>query len=224
MIMPRIAKEIRDKHQAFFAFAIIVYFALWMIIFGVFIYIMTPEAKAADNCLAYRSMVAREAQAVHGPDAPTPMYIGQIRQESSCRPGVTASDLGRGIAQFMDGTTKQVATLFPELGPADPYNPRWAIRAMIRYDGWIYRRVKGKDECHRWGAVLKSYNAGLGYTQQAQAKSPDPLTWFGVTEFIPTRQSAMNFEYSRTYPHKILLSHQKAYVSSGKTTCLPRPT
>lgn len=222
--MPRIAKEIRDKHRAFFAFAIIVYFALWMIIFGVFIYIMTPEAKAADNCLAYRSMVAREAQAVHGPDAPTPMFVGQIKQESSCRPGITAADLGRGIAQFMDGTTKQVASLFPELGPADPYNPRWAIRAMIRYDGWIYRRVKGKDECHRWGAALVSYNAGLGWVQRAQKASAAPEVWFDVTEKINPGQTAMNFTYSRSYPYKILLQHQKAYVSSGKTTCLPRPT
>ena len=190
----------------------------------VIVLIFANGAHAADNCLAYRSMVAREAQAVHGPDAPTPMFIGQMRQESSCRPGVTAWDNGRGIAQFMDGTTRQIVALFPELGPADPYNPKWSVRAMVRYDGWIYRRVKGKDQCHRWAAVLKGYNAGAGYVQQAQKASPDPLTWFGVTEFIPTRQSAANFEYSRTYPRKVLLQHQKVYVSTGKTICLPEPT
>ncbi len=151
------------------------------------------------------------------------MFLAQIHQESSGNEKVTAFDGGMGLAQFMDGTTKQVASLFPELGPADPYDPRWAIRAMIRYDGWIYSRVKGKDACHRWAATLKAYNAGPGYVMQAQKASPNPLIWFGVTEFVPTRQSAQNFEYSRTYPHKILFKHQSAYASWGRVTCAKGP-
>jgi soluble lytic murein transglycosylase-like protein len=177
------------------------------------------SAHAQDPSLPYRSMLVREAQAVYGPDAPAPMFAGQIRQESSWRPGVTAWDNGRGMAQFMDGTTKQVSDLFPELGPAAPYDPRWAIRAMVRYDGWIYKRLQGKDPCHRWGAAMKGYNAGPGYVQQAQAKSKYPGIWFGVTEFVPTRQSATNFEYSRTYPHKILFKHQPLYAGLGHVIC-----
>lgn len=181
--------------------------------------VMMTDALALDASAPYRSTLVREAQAVYGPDAPTPMFAGQIQQESGWRPNVTAWDNGRGLAQFMDGTTKQVTALFPELGPADPYNASWAIRAMVRYDGWIYRRVKGKDECHRWAAVLKGYNAGPGYVLQAQAKSPDPGTWFGVTEFIPTKQSQANFEYSRTYPRKILFKHQPRFASMGSALC-----
>lgn len=173
-----------------------------------------------DLCLQYRSLLTREAQAFKGPDAPTPMYMGQLRQESSCRTDVTASDNGRGLAQFMDGTSKQVASLFPELGPPAPYDPRWAIRAMVRYDGWIYRRVKGIDPCHRWGAALKGYNAGPGYVMQAQANSPQPELWFDVTEFIRTRQSAENFEHSRIYPRKIIFQHQPKYASMGTTICI----
>lgn len=186
--------------------------------------IVAGRAFGADLCQRYTSMLVREAQAVYGVNAPGPMLMGQIRQESSCRPDVTAWDNGRGLAQFMDGTSKQISALYPELGPPDPYSAQWAIRALVRYDGWIYKRVKGKDDCHRWAAVLKGYNAGPGYVQQAQAKSPDPSTWFGLTEFVPTRQSTHNFEYSRTYPHKILFKHQPLYAALGKTTCLPRPT
>jgi soluble lytic murein transglycosylase-like protein len=180
-------------------------------------------AHAADLCTQYVNMLTREAQAVRGPDAPTPMFLGQLRQESSCRAGVTASDNGRGLAQFMDATARQIAAMFPELGPPSPYDPRWAIRAMVRYDGWIYGRVKGADPCNRWAAALKGYNAGPGYVLQAQARSTQPDVWFGVTEFVPTRQSAANFEYSRTYPRKIIFHHQPRYLAIGLPVCLQEP-
>lgn len=186
---------------------------------GIALLAVSCGAIGADLCTQYRPTLTREAQAVNGPDAPVPMYAGQITQESGCRASVTAWDNGRGLAQFMDGTTKQVSGLFPELGPPAPYDPRWAIRALVRYDGWIYRRMKGSDSCQKWGAALKGYNSGPGYSMQAQAASSDPMTWFGVTEFVRTRQSAENFEYSRTYPRKILFKHQPRFASWGRSTC-----
>ena len=179
-------------------------------------------AGAADRCLQFAGMVAREAQAIGGPDAPWPLYLAQARQESSCRPEVTASDGGRGLMQFMDGTSRQVTTLFPEIGPPNPYSPQWAFRAEIRYNGWIYRRVRGADVCNRWGATLKGYNAGPGYVLQAQQRSAQPEVWFGVTEFVPTRQAPANFEASRLYSHKIIFGHQRLYAALGPTVCLPR--
>ena len=174
----------------------------------------TPAAA-----LKHRATLTREAQFVFGLNAPVAMFAAQIEQESSWRESVTTWDNGRGLAQFMDPTTDHITKLYPELGKADPYNPRWAMRALVRYDQWLVARVKGKDDCHRWAAALKGYNAGLGYVQQAQRKSPDPQTWFGVTEFVPTKQSAKNFEYSRKYPHWILFKRQSNYPGWGVKMC-----
>lgn len=180
---------------------------------------MWPELLHAEPApqvaLHYRADLIREAQAVHGLHAPIPALAAQIEQESGWRPGVTAWDNGRGLAQFMDGTSDTITRLYPELGPPEPYNPRWAIRALVRYDDWIARRVKAADDCQRAGAKLKGYNAGLGYVQQAQRASATPAQWFGLTEYVPTRQTAKNFEYSRLYPRWILLKKQAKYRAWG---------
>lgn len=182
--------------------------------------ICSSLAQAGDLCLQYRATITREAQAVYGLDAPIPLFTAQLRQESSCRANITAWDDGRGLAQFMDGTAAQVSRTFRELGAPDPYSPTWAIRALVRYDRWLYERVKGDTPCHRWGATLKSYNAGLGYVQRAQARSATPGQWFDATEDINAGQSATNFEYSRRYPHLILFKHQHIYSGWGETVCL----
>lgn len=176
-------------------------------------------ATAPAGAARYHATLVREAQFVYGPDAPVPMFAGQIHQESRWRADVTAWDNGRGLAQFMDATSAQVARSYPELGAPNPYDPRWAIRALVRYDDWIYVRVKGDTRCQRWAAALKGYNAGTGYVQRAQRRSGQPGLWFDATEWINAGQSAKNFEYSRLYPRWILLQHQKLYASWGRVTC-----
>lgn len=167
----------------------------------------------------HRATLVREAQFIYGPAAPVPMFAGQIHQESTWRADVTAWDNGRGLAQFMDATAETVARNYPELGGVNPYDPRWAIRAMVRYNGWLYARVQGVNPCNRWAAALKSYNAGLGYVQRAQKRAEQPGLWWDHTEWVKTGQSAQNFEYSRTYPRKILFKHQPLYSGWGFVTC-----
>lgn len=182
--------------------------------------VVSSDARAVDLCDQFRPTVTREAQAVYGLGAPVPMFVAQLRQESSCRAGITAWDNGRGLAQFMDGTADQVARLFPELGAPAPYSPTWAIRAQVRYGGWLFDRVKGADSCNRWAAALKSYNAGLGFVQHAQRISAQPGVWFGVTEDINAGQRGDNFAASRLYPRLVLFKHQPLYATWGPTLCL----
>lgn len=177
------------------------------------------SAHAADRCDQYRRTLTREAQAVMGMDAPVPALAGQIRQESSCQADITAWDNGRGLAQFMDGTAAQVSRMYPELGAPNPYNPTWAIRALVRYDDWLFQRVKGEDDCARWGAAFKGYNAGLGFVLRAQKQSSVPGVWFNGTENINAGQSQKNFEYSRRYPRLIIFRHQPLFADWGVVTC-----
>jgi hypothetical protein len=175
--------------------------------------------KPPQQMLQWRPTLVRESQAVYGLNAPVPMFAAQITQESGGVANTTAPDLGRGLAQFMDGTSQQISKLYPELGAPDPYNPKWAIRALIRYDSWLSKRVKGKDECEVWGSALKGYNAGLGYVQRAEKKSETPDIWFTKTEYVPSGQSQKNFLYSQKYPRWILFKHQLHYLSWGHVVC-----
>jgi soluble lytic murein transglycosylase-like protein len=175
------------------------------------------QAPAAAN--KYRGILTREAHFVNGLNAPVPMYAAQIEQESGWNPGITAWDNGRGLAQFMDGTADTIVAQYPDLGKPQPYNATWAIRALVRYDTWLGKRVQGADDCQRRAAALKAYNAGLGFVQQAQRKSDAPAVWFGIAEWVPTKQSAKNFEASRMYPRWVLFDRQPHYQGWGMYTC-----
>lgn len=143
-------------------------------------------------------------------------FAAQIHQESTWRESITAPDDGRGLAQFMDSTAGWLVQRYPALGKADPYNPAWAMRALVRYDRHLVNQVRGADPCQRMAAALKGYNAGVGYVLRARVKSTEPGVWFGVTEHIQTGQSAKNFRsIPRRYPHWIIYKHQPRYVAAG---------
>jgi soluble lytic murein transglycosylase-like protein len=172
-------------------------------------------AQVPPAALKYRADLTREAHFVFGLGAPIDYLAGQIQQESGWRPGITAWDNGRGLAQFMDPTAQWVSERYQELGKPQPYNPLWAIRAMTRLDAYNLGRVAADTPCDQWGAALKAYNAGLGYVLRAQKQSRAPGKWFGSTEKINAGQSAKNFEYSRQYPRLIIFRHSPRFAQWG---------
>ncbi|MDG3784759.1 lytic transglycosylase domain-containing protein, partial [Pseudomonas aeruginosa] len=55
------------------------------------------------------------------------------------------------MAQFMPGTAEWIAGLYPAaLGTNQPFNPGWALRALVTYDRWLYDRNQASSECDRW--------------------------------------------------------------------------
>ena len=120
------------------------------------------DCNAIDRCPKYRAQVIREARYHIGMEAPAYLFMGQIEQESRCDEGITAFDGGAGLGQFMPATAEWIQEREKALQEISieplPYDPRWAIRALILYDKWLYSVVV----CKGWYFALRAYNGGAG--------------------------------------------------------------
>ena len=122
-----------------------------------------PVPQAA---LQYRGLLIRNARAVWGLDAPVATFAAQVHQESAWRPDAVSRVGAAGLAQFMPGTSKWIARIDPELASNEPYNPSWALRALVTYDKWLHERTPARySPQDRMWVALRSYNGGLGHWQ-----------------------------------------------------------
>lgn len=164
----------------------------------------------------YRARVIREAHAAGGLSAPVPMFAAQMHQESGWNPTATSVVGALGLCQFMPGTAAWIANLAPaDLKPAQPLDADWAIRALVRYDYWIAKRLPGYqagDE--RWAAALAGYNGGLGWVLK-DAKFGKCTAWFGCADSVSDGRSAANLVQNRGYPERILHLLRPLYVTAG---------
>lgn len=106
----------------------------------------------------------------------------------------------------------------PEKGEA-PFSPHWAVRAMLRYDDWLFARVTARSACERMAFALCAYNGGLGWVQRdkrlARNKGIDPEQYWGGVETVNAGRSAANFRENRDYPRRILLRLEPVYEAAG---------
>jgi len=123
-----------------------------------------PPPLSPVGAQAYRRILIGESRMVWGLNAPAPVFAGQVHQESRWRPDARSPAGAQGLTQFMPATSKWIGQVYPDaLGDVKPFSPSWAIRAMVRYDHWLYERIKhAKQECDRMRFALASYNGGLG--------------------------------------------------------------
>jgi len=186
-------------------------------------FFLVPTAEAASIPAAaeqHRRTLVRAAHAGWGLDAPIATMAGQVHQESAWRVNARSPVGAQGLAQFMPATADWMAELYPRsLGPAQPYNPGWALRAMVAFDLWLYERNQAISECDRWAFVLAGYNGGNGWVNRdrrlASAMGADPLAWFGQVERHNSGRSASNFRENRHYPRAILLRWEPLYAAAG---------
>jgi soluble lytic murein transglycosylase-like protein len=182
----------------------------------------------------YRAQLTREARAAWGLEAPVALFAAQIHQESGWREDARSPMGALGLAQFMPGTAAWIAQLYPaDLGDGAPLDARWALRALVTYDLWLWERLTEfrDDGLHRWGATLSAYNGGLGNVRKDRqlaalrgGPSCDPAVsrWFCFTQSEDelcvehhSNRSAAAFRENREYPRRILFLLWPRYQAAG---------
>ena len=164
----------------------------------------------------YRRELTRIAISVWGLDAPVALLAAQIEQESAWRPNAISPVGAAGLTQFMPATARDVSERY-RLGPATPWDPRWAMHAQSVY----LRELRGlvsntRNESERMAFALSAYNGGLGHVRRRQALSPDPGRCLGLTcDIRPPGVSAANQAENRAYPRRILLVLMPRYHAAG---------
>jgi soluble lytic murein transglycosylase-like protein len=176
------------------------------------------EVPAAAH--AWQRTLVREAQAVIGPAAPIAVLAAQLEQESAWNPAATSRVGAQGLAQFMPATAAWIPDLDATLAPADPMDPRWAIRAQVVYMAHLTRRNAGATACDTWAFGLSSYNGGERWLRRDQAEARrlglDAARWFGQVELAPDpRRAAWAVRENRGYPRRILRTLTPRYARAG---------
>ena len=175
-------------------------------------------AQVPQEAQAYRSLLIRNARAVWGLDAPVATFAAQVHQESAWRPGVVSHVGAAGLAQFMPATSRWIAGLYPALADAQPYNPAWALRALVTYDQHLYALTPARySPQDRMWVALRGYNGGLGHWQAEAASSglARPTRAQVDAACGKARRAAVHCQENLGYPHRILLVLQPRYAAWG---------
>lgn len=165
----------------------------------------------------YKARVIREARAMGGLAAPSAMFGAQIHQESHYNLNAKSGVGALGIAQFMPGSAQWIAHVYPQqLGTAAPLDPAWAIRALVYYDYWNYKRLPMFEDAQqsRWAASLAAYNGGLGWTLK-DAHIGSCSVWWGCADEVNDGRSLANLKQNREYPERIIHVLQPIYTHAG---------
>lgn len=177
--------------------------------------LLAIAAEPPRGALVYRATLIREARFEMGLDAPVAALGAQIHQESSWNPEARSA-FASGLAQFTPSTAEWVSGLYSgTLGPAQPLNPAWALRALVIYDKRLLGAVKSfETPCDRFLFALSDYNGGAGRRVKRQALSPRPGS-YAVTGYLNPGISPANQRENEGYGPKILLQLQPIYASWG---------
>jgi soluble lytic murein transglycosylase-like protein len=166
----------------------------------------------------HRALLTRTAHAVWGLDAPTAVFAAQIHQESGWRPDAVSRVGAAGLAQFMPATSAWIASIDPQLASNQPFNPAWAMRAMVRYDLQLYQAAPTRYSPYdRMWVALRGYNGGPGHWQ-AEARASgvrEPSREQVDAACGKARRAALHCKENLGYPNRILEVLQPRYASWG---------
>lgn len=166
----------------------------------------------------YQRDLTRHARAVWGIDAPVAVFAAQIHQESHWNKNAKSVFAG-GLAQFTPDTANWISGAYSkELGANQPYNPAWAMRALVTYDKQLYDQAHADTPCDKMWKGLWGYNGGMGWVVRDEKKAAksgaNPRIAAEVEPFNAGRAAAF-FKENRDYPRAILIKWQPIYTSWG---------
>lgn len=173
-----------------------------------------PDAKP------YQRTLTRTAHAHWGLDAPVALFAAQIHQESRWQVDARSPAGAEGLAQFMPATSEWFAQINPrDLTTAQPYNPAWAMRAMVLYDAWLFNQIAAHNPCEQWAFALSAYNGGLAWVNRdkvlASASGADGLAYFDSVEKYNAGRSAASITENRHYVRAVIGQWQPVYRRAG---------
>ena len=190
----------------------------WLAVVAISIAASCAQAQVPQAAQQYRGLLVRTAHAAWGLDAPVAVFAAQVHQESAWRPDAVSYVGAQGLAQFMPATTKWIAGLHPDLASQQPYNPAWALRALVTYDRWLYDRAPARYSARdRMWVALRSYNGGLGHWQREAASTglAQPTRAQVDAACGTARRAAVHCPENLGYPHRILVVIQPRYLQWG---------
>lgn len=183
----------------------------------------TANAEGIPRTAAqHRRELVRIARQEWGVEANVALAAAQIHQESGWRHDARSA-YAAGLAQFTPSTAEWIAAIYPDLGKAAPFSPSWAMRAMLRYDAWLYARAPGATECDRRWAMLRWYNGGEGHWWREAALAADRLDREAVdAQCGRATRAAVWCAENTGYPRRILMQWEPIYLAAGwpgRATC-----
>lgn len=194
-----------------------------LLVLFVALFVAAPALAVPLDAKKYQRELTRIVQQEWGLNGSAARAAAQIHQESGWRTDVDSYVGAAGLAQFMPGTAKWIVEVYPDLGEAAPYSPTWAMRAMARYDAWLFARTKGNTHCDRWFFTLRAYNGGEGHLRAESRHAADPLDRVSVESTCgKARRSSKHCPENTGYPKRILLKIEAQYLANGwrgKQTC-----
>lgn len=167
--------------------------------------------------LKHKRDLIRISREVWGINAPVALFAAQIHQESMWNPQALSRAGAQGMAQFMPQTATWWCD-FVNLSAQDcqPNNPQWAMRAMVGYDLWLFKRVSGETEYDQFYAALRAYNGGLGHWQRELALAQGRSRVLIDAQCGKARRHISHCKENLNYPKKIMNVWQPIYIGWGR--------
>lgn len=182
-------------------------------------FVKSSFAQVPREALEFRRDLIRETRFKWGLNGPSASFAAQIHQESRWNAGARSRVGAQGLTQFMPATAKWISEFDPQLAQNTPYNPQWAIRALVTYNKYLWDRVDAVNDCERLAFAMAAYNGGLGWTFKrkaiAEISGVSPKRCFNQACDINPGITPANQRENQEYPRRILLKHEPMYVTAG---------